>query len=105
MTSLIINITQNDTPFHPPYPINPYGRFHVKGPRKKVNVKKWIFFYEMGKIIRKIHDFGRFLNNFCNFGVVLSQNQKYPKMTVLKVKIEKKIVFFLKIKRLNLSII
>ena len=21
-----------------------YGRFHVKGPRKKVNVKKWIFF-------------------------------------------------------------
>ena len=23
------------------------GRFHVKGPRKKVNVKKWIFFIEM----------------------------------------------------------
>ena len=24
-----------------------YGRFHVKGPRKKVNVEKWIFFEEM----------------------------------------------------------
>ena len=23
-----------------------YGRFHVKGPRKKDNVKKWIYFDE-----------------------------------------------------------
>jgi hypothetical protein len=29
-------------------------------------------------------DFDRFLNNFCNLGVFLAKNQKYPKMTVLK---------------------
>ena len=33
---------------------------HVKGPRKKVNVKKWIIFDEMGKIIRQMDNFGRF---------------------------------------------
>ena len=60
------------------------GRFHVKGPIKKVNVEKLIFFDEIWKIIRQIDDFGRFLNNFCNFGVFLAQNEKHPKMTVLK---------------------
>ena len=25
-------------------PFNENGQFHIKGPRKKVNVKKWIFF-------------------------------------------------------------
>ena len=29
-------------------------------------------------------DFGRFLNNFCNSGGFLTQNQKLPKNTVLK---------------------
>ena len=24
---------------------NTFGRFHVKGPRKKVKVEKWIFFF------------------------------------------------------------
>ena len=59
------------------------GQFHVKGPRKKVNVEKWFFFNEMWKITRQVDDFGR-LYNFCNFGVYLAKNQKYPKMTVLK---------------------
>ena len=58
------------------------GRFHVKGPRKKVNVKKC--FNEMWKILGQIDDFYRFLNNSCNLGVFLAKNQKYPKMTVLK---------------------
>ena len=60
------------------------GRFHVKGPRKKVNVEKWIFFYEMWKIIGQIDDIDRFLKNSCDLGVFLAKNQKYPKMTVLK---------------------
>ena len=60
------------------------GRFHVKGPRKKVNVKKWIFFNEMWKIMGQIDDFDRFLNNSCDLGVFLAKNQKYQKMTVLK---------------------
>ena len=60
------------------------GRFHVKGPRKKVNVKKWIFFNEMLKIIGQIDDFHRFFNNSCNLGVFLAKNKKYQKMTVLK---------------------
>ena len=65
------------------------GRFHVKGPRKKVNVKKWILFDEIWKIIRQIDDFGRFLNNFCNFGVFLAKNQKSPKNDCFKkVKID-----------------
>ena len=64
--------------------IQVFGRFHVKGPRKKVNVKKWIFVYEMWKIIGKIDDFDRVLNNSYNLGVFLAKNQKYPKMTVLK---------------------
>ena len=55
------------------------GRFHVKGPRKKVNVEKCIFFDEMLMIIRQIDDFGRFLNNFGNFWVFLAKNQKIPK--------------------------
>ena len=36
-------------------------RFHVKGPRKKVNIKKWVLVDEMCKIIRQFDDFGRFL--------------------------------------------
>ena len=32
----------------------------------------------------QIDDFGCFLNNFCNYGVFLAKNQKYPKITVLK---------------------
>ena len=72
-------------------------RFHVKGPRKKVNVKKRIYFNEMWKIIGQIDDFDRFLNNSCNLGVFLVKNQKYPKMTVLKKwKFKKKMYFFLK---------
>ena len=60
------------------------GRFHVKGPRKKVNVKKWIFFNEMWKIIGQIDDVDRFLNNSCSLGVFLAKNKKYRKMIVLK---------------------
>ena len=70
------------------------GWFHVKDPRKKVNVKKWIFVNEMWKIIKQNYDIGRFLINFCNFGVFLAQNQKYPKITVLKKSIWKKKMFF-----------
>ena len=55
------------------------GRFHVNGPRKKGQSQKVDFFDEMGKIIRQIDDFGRFLNNVCNFGVLLAKNQKFPK--------------------------
>ena len=46
----------------------PSGRFHVKGPRKKVNVKKWIFFDEMLKIIGQIDDFDRFLTTLAIWG-------------------------------------
>ena len=53
------------------------GRFHVKGPRKKVNVDKWIFFDEMWKIIRQIDYFDHFLNGFCNLGMFLAKNLKY----------------------------
>ena len=51
------------------------GRFHVKGPRKKVNVKKWIFFNETWKIIGQIYDFDRFLNNSCILGVFLAKRR------------------------------
>ena len=51
-------------------------RFHIKGPRKKVNVKNWILFYEMWKIIRQIDDFGHFLNDFCNFRVFIAKKKK-----------------------------
>ena len=54
----------------------PYQRSEKKGQHQKVD-----FFYEMWKIIRQIDDFGRFFNNFCNFGVSLPKNQKYPKIT------------------------
>ena len=60
-----------------------YGRFHVKGPRKKVNVKKWIFLWNV-KDNRANWWFWPFLNNSCNLGVFLAKNQKYPKITVLK---------------------
>ena len=36
------------------------------------------FLDEMWKIIKKFDDFDRFFNNFCNFGVILGQNEKYP---------------------------
>ena len=62
---------------------------------KMVNVKKWIFFNEMWKIIGQIDDFDRYFNNSCNLGVFLAKNQKYPKITVLKKwKVKKKNVFF-----------
>ena len=60
------------------------SQFHVKSQRKKVSVEKWIFVDEMWKIIGQSDDFGRFLNNFGNFGVFLAKNRKYPKITVLK---------------------
>ena len=56
------------------------GRFHVKGPRKKVNVKKWIYFDEMLKIIRQFDDFDRFLNNFWNFGVFSPKMKNIQKL-------------------------
>ena len=68
-----------------------HGRFHVKGPRKKVNVKKWIFFNEIWKIIGQVDDFHRFLNNSCNLGVFLAKNTKIPKNNCFeKVKIKKR---------------
>ena len=64
------------------------GRFHVKGPRKKVNVKKWIFFNELWKIMGQIDDCDRFLNNSCDLGVFLAKNKKIPKKDCFeKVKI------------------
>ena len=66
---------------------------HVKGPRKKVNIQKWIFVDEMYNIIRQFDDFGCFFNVFfCNFVVFLAQNEKYPKITVLN---KLKLIFFL----------
>jgi hypothetical protein len=76
------------------------GRFHVKGPRKKVNVKKWIFFYEMWKIMGQIDDFDRFLNNSCNLGVFLAKNQKYQKWLFWKSENWKKEEKILKIDKL-----
>ena len=81
------------------------GQFHVKGPRKKVNVEKWIFFNEMWKIIGQIDDFNRFLNNSFNLGVFLAKNKKYPKMTVFKTWKLKKRRKKLKIEKLILNII
>ena len=67
----------------------PCQRSEKKGQHQKVD-----FFDEMWKITRQIDDLGRFLNNFCNFGVFLAKNQKYPKITVLK-KWKLKMFFFL----------
>ena len=53
-----------------------YGWFHVKGPRKKVNVKKWIFFNEIWKIIGQIDDLDRFFKNSCNLGVFLAEQNR-----------------------------
>ena len=64
---------------------------------KKGQCQKDDFFDEMWKIIRQIDDFGRFLNNFCNFGVFLAKNQKFKKHCFEKVNIER--IFYLK--RLN----
>ena len=61
--------TKSDTPTHKGVLVQATGQFHVKGPRKKVNVEKWIFFNEMWKIIGQIDDFDRFLNYSCNLGV------------------------------------
>ena len=62
-----------------------YGRFHVKGTRKKVNIKKWIYLDEMLKITRQFDDFGWFfLTTFVILWVFLTQNEKYPKNTVWK---------------------
>ena len=77
------------------------GQFHVKGPRKKVNIENWIFFYEMWKILWQIDDFDCFLNNSCNFGAFLAKNLKYLKMTVLKKwKLKIKMFFFLRLNNL-----
>ena len=55
------------------------GRFHVKGSRKKVNVKMWISFYEMWMIIRQFDVFGRLLKNLCDFKVIfLAKKEKFP---------------------------
>ena len=56
-----------------------FGRFHVKGPRKKVYVKKWIFFNEMWKVIGQIDNFDSFLNNSYNLGMFLAKKSKIPK--------------------------
>ena len=70
------------------------GRFHVKGPRKKVNIEKWIFLNEMWKMMGQLDDLDCFLNNSCNLGFFLAKNQNYPKITVLKMWILKKKMFF-----------
>ena len=82
-----------------------YGRFHVKGPRKKVNVKKWIFFYEMWKIIGQIDDFGRSLNIFCNLGVFLAKIKNTQKLLFWKSENkENKVFFSSKIEQLILNV-
>ena len=69
----------------------PCQRSEKKGQCRKVD-----FFIDMWKIIRQIGDFGRFLNNFCDFWVFLAKNQNYPKKTVLKKwNLTKKNSFFL----------
>ena len=76
----------------------PLGQFHVKGPRKNVNVKKWIFFDKIWKIIMQYNDFLAILIFFCNFWVFLAKNENHPQMTVLKKwKLRKKIIVFPKI--------
>ena len=65
--------------FHKRYLKSAKGQFHVKGPRKKVHVEKWIFFNEMWKIIGQINDFDRFLNNSYNLGVFLAKNKNTQK--------------------------
>ena len=89
-----------------------YRQLHVKGMRKKINVK-------ILKIIQQFKFLGRFFNNFCNFWVFLAPNQKSPKITVLtkwklkKTKIGKKlrvkifalkIELYCKVKNLNFQI-
>ena len=40
---------------------------------------------------RQIDDFGRFLNNYCNFGLFLAKNKKIPKSDCFEIiKIEEK---------------
>ena len=53
-----------------------YGRFHVKGPRKKVNVEKWIL---LMKCESNLMILAVFFNNFSNFKVFLAQKDKYKK--------------------------
>ena len=64
--------------------------------REKGSTSKSGFFLdEMLKIIRQIHDFGRFFDNFCSLGVFLAKNKKILKdYCFQKVKIEKNIVFY-----------
>ena len=52
-----------------------YGRFQVKGPRKKVNVEQF-FVYELCKILRQFDDFGGLLDTFLNFWGGFSQKCK-----------------------------
>ena len=54
---------------------------------KRSTSKNGFFKNEIWKIIGQIDDFGRFFNNFCNFLVFLAKNQKYPKITILIIKI------------------
>ena len=61
---------------------------------EKRSMSKSGFFWWNVKDNRQKDDFGRFLNNFCNFWVFLANNPKYPKMTVWK-KWKLKKVFFL----------
>ena len=47
---------------------------------KRSTSQSGFFFNEMWKIIGQIDDVDPFFNNFCNYGVFLAKNQKYPKM-------------------------
>ena len=58
--------------------------------QEKSSMSKSGFFDEMWKIIRQNDDLRRFLNNFCNFGVLLAENKKIPTNDRFeRVKIEK----------------
>ena len=59
---------------------------------KRSTLKSGFVFDKILKIIRQVDDFGRFLNNFCNFEVFLARNKKnIPNNDCIeKVKIEKK---------------
>ena len=60
--------------------------FHVKGPRKKVNVKKWIFLWWNVKDNKKNWWFGPFfLTTFVFFGC-FSKQSKIPKIKSENVK-------------------
>ena len=74
--------------------------------REKRSTSKSWFFWRNVKDYKVNWWFWPFLTNFCNFGVFLAKNQKYPKMTALKKwKLNENKKFFLKIKELISNII